>query len=123
MKCPLGSPLANIFLFIPSIWLHVCPREIKPLFYRRYVDHCFLLFRSQDQVTPFLDYLNSKHPNIKFTQETELNRNCLFLISLLIVRTSVSPRRYISNPPSLAYLPSLTLLSHFSLTKVQFFHC
>ena len=27
------------------------------------VDDCFLIFQSKEQVIPFLDYLNSKHPN------------------------------------------------------------
>jgi hypothetical protein len=41
------------------------------LFFRRYVDESFVLYNSRDHIGPFLDYLNSKHPNIKFTFEIE----------------------------------------------------
>ena len=50
-------------------WLNNCPSSFKPLLYRRYVDDCFLLFRSSDHVPFFLDYLNQQHANITFTNE------------------------------------------------------
>lgn len=79
----MGSSLrplfANIFLsFHEKSWLSDSPRMFKPLFYRRYVDDCFLLFQSPDHVFPFLSYLNSKHPNIQFTHELEKIRLFLF---------------------------------------------
>ena len=59
----LGSLFANIFLsFNEHTWLAVfLPR---PMFYRRYADDCPLIFHYKEQAIPFLDYLNSKHPNI-----------------------------------------------------------
>ena len=47
----MGSPLdllfANVFMsFYEQIWLQNCPSPFKPVLYRRYVDDCFLLFRS-----------------------------------------------------------------------------
>lgn len=72
MGNPLGPTFANIFLcHHECIWLENCPTEFKPRMYRRYIDDVFLLFRNHDHVGKFLDYLNSKHPNIKFTCEIE----------------------------------------------------
>ena len=47
--------------------------------YRRYVDDSFVVFRSRDHIIPFLEYLNSKHPNIKFTYEIEKDHCLPFL--------------------------------------------
>ena len=79
MGSPLGPTLANAFLcFYEKLWLSDCPPAFKPLFYRRYVDDCFLLFKDQSHVGRFLEYLNLKHPNIKFTVETENNNAISF---------------------------------------------
>ena len=53
--------------------------HFKPLHYRRYVDDSFVVFRSRDHIIPFLEYLNSKHPNIKFTYEIEKDHCLPFL--------------------------------------------
>ena len=80
MGSPLSPLFANIFLlFHEKFWLADCPSNFKPLFYRRYVDHCFLIFQSRDHVLPFLSYLNSKHSNIQFTHELENNSSLHFL--------------------------------------------
>ena len=43
----LGSNLANAFLiFDEQIWLNDCPKDFKPVNYRRYVHGLFALFRS-----------------------------------------------------------------------------
>ena len=36
-----------------------------PIYYRRYVDDWFLLFRSPEHVNLFLNFLNQQHANIK----------------------------------------------------------
>ena len=82
--CPMGSPaggtFANIFMcFNEEMWLDRCPSEFKPIMYKRYADDTFLVFRSIDQVELFRSYLNSQHPNIQFTQETEINHTLNFL--------------------------------------------
>ena len=60
MGLPLGPTFANIFLsFYEKSWLERCPSEFKPVFYRRYVDDCFILFSSIDHIPKFLSYLNS----------------------------------------------------------------
>ena len=74
MGSPLGPTLTNLFLTYHELnWLNECPVQFKPKFFRRYVDHIFLLFDRRDQVKKFLCYLNSRHPNIKFTLEEEEN--------------------------------------------------
>ena len=80
MGSPLGPLFANIFMsFHEKTWLSNCPSLFKPLLYRRYVDDCFLLFRSLDHIPLFLNYLNSQHPNISFTSEIEQEGKLPFL--------------------------------------------
>ena len=84
MGIPLGPTFANIFMsFMESKWLDECPPYFKPMYCRRYVDDSFLFFKSEDQITHFQNYLNNKHPNIKFTCELEKNRNLAFLDCLV----------------------------------------
>ena len=80
MGSPLGPLFANIFMsFHEKSWLYNCPSIFKPILYRRYVDDCFLLFRSLDHVPLFLNYLNHQHPNIPFTSELEKDGKLPFL--------------------------------------------
>ena len=80
MGSPLGPLFANIFMsFHEKSWLYNCPSIFKPILYRRYVDDCFLLFRSLDHVPLFLNYLNRQHPNISFTSELEKDGKLPFL--------------------------------------------
>ena len=80
MGLPLGPTFANIFLsFHEKSWLEHCPSDFKPVYFRRYVDDCFILFSNRAQIPEFLNYLNSKHPNIKFTCELEQNSKISFL--------------------------------------------
>ncbi len=69
---PLGPCLANAFLSHHEVsWLKNSPPEFKPLFYRRYVDDMFIIFKSPDYVPLFLKCLNSQYENNKFTSEIE----------------------------------------------------
>ena len=80
MGSPLSAPMANIFLcYHEQKWLDECPVEFKPLLYRRYVDDTFLVFRKNEDITKFYEYLNNKHKNIKFTIENEQNNSLSFL--------------------------------------------
>ena len=80
MGSPLGPLFSNIFLSFHEItWLENFPIEFKPLYCRRYVDDCFIIFRSENHIQPFLDYLNKQHINIKFTSESETNNSLPFL--------------------------------------------
>ena len=79
MGSPLGPTLANAFLcFYENKWLEQCPKKFKPVYYRRYVDDIFVLFRSQDHLVKFRDYFNKCHPNMNFTFEQEKNEKIVF---------------------------------------------
>ena len=80
MGSPLGPTLANIFLcFHEKRWLESCPREFKPLYFKRYVDDIFCLFNSENQVNKFHRYLCSRHVNMNFSKEVEKDSNISFL--------------------------------------------
>ena len=74
----MGSPLGatfNIFLchHHETTGLKNCPKSFKPVYYGRYVDDIFLLFKKPEQVSRFVNYMNKKHKNIKFSFDTEDN--------------------------------------------------
>ena len=53
------------------------------LFYRRYLDDTFCLFHSEHDATLFFDYINFRHPNIRFTMEKQVNHKLPFLDVLI----------------------------------------
>ena len=80
MGLPLGPSFANIFMsFNEQQWFADCPNSFNPVLYRRYVDDTFLLFNDKAHSSLLLNYANSKHPNIKFTMETESSNSLSFL--------------------------------------------
>ena len=79
MGSPLYPSLANAFLcFHEQIWLNDCPEDFKPVYYRRYVDDIFALFRSPDHLEKFTNYLNSKHKDINLPMRKKVTTHCLF---------------------------------------------
>ena len=88
MGSPLAPSLANIFLCHHEVtWLEHCPIDFKPLYYRRYVDDTFVIFKDQSHVNPFLEYLNACHPSIQFTHEVQVE-NCLSFLDINISHLS-----------------------------------
>ena len=84
MGFSFGPSLANAFLaHYEQIWLNDCPDEFKPMYFKRYVDDIFVLFRSRHHIEKFDEYLNTKQPNIKFTNEKEVNESLPFLDVLI----------------------------------------
>ena len=79
-----GPSIANGYLVhYEQIWLNNCPDEFKPVYYKRYVDDLFVLFRSAHDLETFNQYLNTKHAKIKFTNEKEVNGSLSFLDVLI----------------------------------------
>ena len=79
----MGSPLApvhaNIFMgFHESKWLNEYNLN-KPKFYLRYVDDILAAFDNEQDSLNFLNFLNNRHPNIKFTIEKQINHSIAFL--------------------------------------------
>ena len=88
MGFPLGSTLANVFLcHFEKQWMSDSPIDYKPFSLRRYVDDAFLLFLFELHVKKILNYLNSKHRNIKFTVE-RVESNSLSFLNMKIFRDS-----------------------------------
>ena len=86
MGLPLGPTFANIFLcFHEKSWLDDCPPEYRPKYFRRYIDDCFLIFEDRSHIDKFLDYLNNRHPAIRFTKEIEKN-GCLPFLDVNVKR-------------------------------------
>ena len=79
MGSPLTPVLANIFMgFYESKWLNEYNLN-KPKFYLRYVDDILAAFEKEQDSLNFSNFLNSKHPNIKFTQEKQVDHPIAFL--------------------------------------------
>ena len=79
MGSPLAPILANLFMgYHEEQWIGNY-KDSQLLCYRRYVDDTFCLFHNEQDAMKFLSYLNSGHPNIRFTFETQLNGKLPFL--------------------------------------------
>ena len=69
MDSPLAPVLANIFMvFDKSKRLNEYNHN-KPNFYLRYFDDILAAFDKEQDSVNFLDFLNKRDPNIKFTIE------------------------------------------------------
>ena len=79
MGSPLAPVLANIFMgFYESKWLNEYNLN-KPKFYFSYVDDILAAFDKEQDSLDFLNFLNKRHPNIKFTIEKQTNHSIAFL--------------------------------------------
>ena len=79
MGSPLAPVLANIFMgFYESKWLNEYNLN-KPKFYLRYVDDIVAAFGKEQDSLDFLNFLNKRYPNIKFTIEKQTNHFRAFL--------------------------------------------
>ena len=79
MGSPLAPVLANIFMGIyESKWLNEY-NLIKHKFHLRYVDDILPAFDKEQDSLNFLNFLNKRHPNIKFMIEKQINHSIVFL--------------------------------------------
>ena len=104
---PLGSTLANAFLcHYEKEWLDSCPIEFKPKLYKSYVDDIFVMFRSRDHVKKFVNYINTKHLNIRFTFEIKDQNSFSFLDIKLskILRKKLLKHQFIEKVHSVVFL-------------------
>ena len=84
MGLPLAPTFANIFLaHYEKNWLNDCPVNFAPVFYKRYMDDTFILFKDPCHAPLFLQYLNNRHSNINFTIEVEAGGSLPFLHALI----------------------------------------
>ena len=72
MRSPLGSSLANAFMSEhEKTWLNSCPQLFKPFFYQSSVNNIFALFKENDDLKNFQEFLISCHINMSFSTEPE----------------------------------------------------
>ena len=64
--------------FQESKWLNE-NNPNKPKFYLRYGDDILAAFDNEQDSLNFLNFLNNRHPNIKFTIEKQINHSIAFL--------------------------------------------
>ena len=96
MGSPLGPTLANAFLcHYEKEWLDSCPIEFKPKLHKRCVDGIFVMFRSRDHGKNFVDYMNTKHPNIRFTFE---------ILDIKIIRKKLLKHQFTEKAHSVVFL-------------------
>ena len=78
--------------------------------YHRCVDDIFSAFNLHKEAKQFFSYLNSRHPNVKLTMETEVNKVFAILNVLLIVLTKFWIQLLIINQFTLVYYLILGVL-------------
>ena len=70
-------------LFVEASLRLVWSASSSILFYRRCAGDTFCLFNSDRDANTFFEYINSRHPNIKFTMVKQVNRNLPFFDVLI----------------------------------------
>ena len=87
MGSQLGPILTNLFIsHHENVWIKNY-KQGHIYFYWRYVDDIFAVCDSHVEANKFLEYINSKHPNIKFTMEVEVS-NCLAFLDVLVTNSN-----------------------------------
>ena len=86
IRNPLSPAIANVFLcHIESSIFTSCPSDIRPKFYRRYLDDTFAAFDNEEHADRFSEFINSLHNNISFTMEKQINSKLSFLDLNMII--------------------------------------
>ena len=92
MGSPLGFSLANsILAYHEKNRLNNCSQGFKPVFCRCYVDDLFILFKSNDHLKCFEDFLNYCRINMSFPMETEKESKLSFLDFEIIGEQIIPP--------------------------------
>ena len=92
----------------------------KPKFYSRYLDDILALFHKEQDSSNFLNFLNNKHPNIKFMTEKQVNFSIAFLdvFNSGIDNQNLTPQTYQKYTRLLLNFKSFTSFSYkISLIK------
>ena len=85
MGSSLAPVLANILVrFYKSKWLNEYNLN-KPKFYLIYLDDILAALEKEQDSLNFLNLLNNKRPNIKFTLEKQVNHSIAFLSAFIII--------------------------------------
>ena len=76
MGSPLGPTLANIFV---GFYEKKIPENEWPRMYHRYVDDIFSYFNNHESSVVFFERLNTQHPALRFTLESEEDGSLPFM--------------------------------------------
>ena len=119
MDSPLAPVVANIFMgFYESKWLNEHNLN-KPKFYLRYVDDILATFDNEQDSLKFLNFLNDRHANIKFTIEKENKHPIAFLDVFIsgINNQNLTLQKY-HKSTYIGHLYTLRVLHHFHIRLV-----
>jgi hypothetical protein len=75
------------------------------------------LFNSRDHIVPFLGYLNSKHPNIKFNFEIENDGKTLPFLDISIKRVNGNFETSVYRKPTITVFLQILKVFYRPLTK------
>ena len=91
----LWAPVfANLFVgHHEQHWL-TQKEALSVLFYKRYVDDIFCMFKTPEHADKFLDFLNTRDKNIRYTIEKEQDQKSQFSDILI---TKISNNRITTN--------------------------
>ena len=83
MRSPLGPVLAKLFMgCYEANCFHVF-KDCEIILYHRYVNDIICSFNSESDADKFYEFLNKRHPNIKFPFEKQQNNQTSFLDILI----------------------------------------
>ena len=83
MGSPLAPALANVFMGYYESKFLTDPQAKCVLFYKRYVDDIFCVFKNENEADLFFTFINCQHNNISFTMEKEKDHKLPFLDILI----------------------------------------
>ena len=108
------SVLANLFMsHHENIWLENY-KSFKIIFYRRYVDDTFCVFETEPDSLLFFDFINTRHPNMRFTMEKGWSIKYLFwMFSFITIHKVLQPRFF-------AWTFTSHLTNYFSFTAPSY---
>ena len=86
MGSPLGPHIGNVFMC--SIEDKLVEHDLMPSLYHRFVDDCITSQCSIASAEVFLSTLNSLHPSIQFTMESEVDGVLPFLDATVMNKSS-----------------------------------
>ena len=78
MGSPLASVLDNLFMGRHEQHWLIQEEALSVLFYKRYADDIFCIFKTSEQADKFLDYFNTRQKNIKCAFEKEQDQKFHF---------------------------------------------
>ena len=75
----MAPVLANVFMVFYDSTLLNDYNLNKPKFHLQYIDDILAAFQKEQDSINFLNSLNNKHPNIRFTIKNQFNHSIAFL--------------------------------------------